>query len=101
MNSSIKSVHFSKWLRKKIGSRVHFCRKYGWKSREILRWTQGDNFPKGPARAQLIYDLHLHIDQEYTSLLAECDEKLMRDYKEYKYEQEKIRRQSEKETATD
>ena len=101
MNSSVKSVHFSKWLRKKIGSRFHFCRKYEWQTREILRWCQGSNFPKSPVLSQLIYDLHLHIDQEYTSLLAECHEQLMKDHKVYKYEQEKIRRQLEKETAAD
>ena len=88
MNASIKNVHFGKWLNRKIGSKTHFCQRFEWKSRELLRWCQGKNFPKSPVLSQLLYDLHLHIGQEYTSLLAECHEQLMKDHKVYKHEQE-------------
>mgnify|MGYP007027149505 FL=1 len=48
MNASIKNVHFGKWLNRKIGSKTHFCQRFEWKSRELLRWCQGKNFPKSP-----------------------------------------------------
>ena len=73
MNASIKNVHFGKWLNRKIGSKTHFCQRFEWKSRELLRWCQGKNFPKSPVLSQLLYDLHLHIentDQEIKELIA-------------------------------
>lgn len=102
MNSSIKNVHFAKWLNRSIGSKELFHNRFvTWKKRDIYRWTTGANFPKAPALSKLLYDLHLHTGLEYTELVVECMSILQKDFKEYKYEQEKTRRASHKKTETD
>tara|TARA_B100000424_G_C22896392_1_gene476765 strand:+ start:43 stop:339 length:297 start_codon:yes stop_codon:yes gene_type:complete len=91
MNISVKNVYFAKWLNRKIGSKDRFLRRFEWKSREIKRWCQGQNFPKAPILPQLLYDLHLYTGQEYTSLISEAHEALLKDYKEYKHGQKEVR----------
>jgi hypothetical protein len=102
MNSNIKNKYFAEWICKKIGKKKPFMRQFQhWKTRDLLRWTLGENFPKAPALAQLIYDLHLYTGQEYTSLLAEAHSSLQKDYREYQFEKKTIRRKPKKETGSD
>jgi hypothetical protein len=84
-NKKIKNKYFGIWLSKKIGSKDKFVKRFDWKKRELSRWTHGQNFPKLPVQSALLYDIHLYTGQEYTSLLIECNEALMKDYKEFKY----------------
>lgn len=86
MNLSVKNIHFAKWLNRKIGPKKLFTKEFSWDTREIHRWTSGHNFPKAAILSALLYDLHLFTKQEYTSLVAECMDALLRDYKEFKYE---------------
>jgi hypothetical protein len=83
MNTSIKNKHFYKWLNRKIGSKAKFTRRFGWTSTELNRWCRGENYPKAVILAQLMFDIHLYTGQEYTSLLCECNEALMKDFKHY------------------
>ena len=102
MNSSIKNVHFAKWLNRKIGSKPMFLKRFDhWHSRDIHRWCRGLNFPKSPALSRLIYDLNLHTEEEYTSLLVASMAELQKDFKEHMYERQKKNREltrSKKET---
>jgi hypothetical protein len=102
MNSKIKNVHFAKWACKKIGKKKPFMKQFTrWKSRDLLRWTLGENFPKSPAFAQLLYDIHLYTGQEYTSLLAEAHQSLIKDFKEHEFEQTRIREDFRTKTKSD
>ena len=101
MNTSIKSKHFSKWLNRKIGSKNSFRDRFDRSKVDLNRWSLGQNFPKLPVFSQLIYELHLHTNQEYTSILTEAMAELQKDYREWEFEQKKIRGDTNKKTDTD
>ncbi len=101
MNSSIKNKYFADWICKKIGKKSPFMKRFDhWKSRDILRWTLGENFPKAPALSQLLYDLHLYTGQEYSSLIVEAHQALLKDYREYQFEQRQTRGDIKTETGS-
>lgn len=78
-------MNFAKWLNRIIGPKNEFLKVHNWAPRDVYRWCTGKNFPKSDNLAQLLYDLSIYKNREYTNLLCEAHAELMKDYREKEY----------------